>query len=69
MTLDEVGACLNACEREGAHLVLDEAFLDFTDAPSAVARKTGGVGTPPASRAYAMLARRMVSTSAAVSCL
>ena len=37
MTLDEVCACLNACEREGAHLVLDEAFLDFTDAPSAVA--------------------------------
>lgn len=42
MTLDEVGACLNACEREGAHLVLDEAFLDFTDAPSAAARGAGG---------------------------
>lgn len=37
MTLDEVGACLDECERQGAHLVLDEAFLDFTDAPSAVA--------------------------------
>lgn len=35
-SMDEVRERLEECERLGAYLVLDEAFIDFTDAESAV---------------------------------